>query len=170
MLAALKQNLMMWIPSCHRLFGGRAHFSSSLPLLLLVKKLFRCNPSLYPGYTGEVGFTPQRTFQGTVESAIHGMLVASLLPQQLYKRLPSVDSLRAEVRVRLDGIPSVYEALHDLGMFALVISHLFFAGRRHSSDIAEIFHLIERLKELHVEVKRVISSPHLSTTIMYNVS
>ena len=36
-LATLNQALMRGLPSCRRVFGGRAHFGASLPLLALVK-------------------------------------------------------------------------------------------------------------------------------------
>ena len=35
-LATLNQALMRGLPSCRQVFGGRAHFSASLPLLTLV--------------------------------------------------------------------------------------------------------------------------------------
>ena len=38
-LATLNQALMRGLPSFWRVFGGRAHFSASLPLLALVKKI-----------------------------------------------------------------------------------------------------------------------------------
>ena len=38
-LATLNQALMPGLPSCCRIFGGRAHFSTYLPLIAFVKKL-----------------------------------------------------------------------------------------------------------------------------------
>ena len=74
------------------------------------------------------------------------------------------------VRVRLAVIPSADEALHDLGTFPFVASYLFFAGGRHSSTVTELFRLIERLEELHIEVQGMISSPHLAATLLFDVS
>ena len=51
-LATLNQSLTRGLPSCCRVFGGRAHFSSSLPLLAFVKNVSLLNPSLDPAYTG----------------------------------------------------------------------------------------------------------------------
>ena len=57
--------------------------------------------------------------------------------------------MQMTVRVCLEAIPSVEEALCDLGTFAFVALHLFSAGGRQFSDIVEI---IERLEEIHTEV------------------
>ena len=51
-LATLNQALMRGLPSCRRIFGGRAHFSASLPLLAFVKNVSLLNPSLDPAFTG----------------------------------------------------------------------------------------------------------------------
>ena len=72
-------------------------------------------------------------------------------------------------RIRLAVIPSADEALRDLGTFAFVASHLFSAGGRHSSAVAELFRLVERPEELHTEVQGMISSPHLATTLLFDV-
>ena len=56
-LATLNYALMRGLPSCCRIFGGRAHFSASTPLLAFVKHVSLMNPSLDPVCTGE-GFTP----------------------------------------------------------------------------------------------------------------
>ena len=61
--ATLNQALMRGLSSCRRIFGGRAHFSPSLPLLAFVKNVSLLNPSLDPAYTGG-GFTPWLTRQG----------------------------------------------------------------------------------------------------------
>ena len=45
-LATLNQALMRGLPSCRRVFGGRAYFSASLPLHALVKKYSLVKPSL----------------------------------------------------------------------------------------------------------------------------
>ena len=78
--------------------------------------------------------------------------------------------MQVAVRVRLAVIPSVDEAFHDLGTLTFVASHLFSAGGRHSSAVADLLRLIERLEELHTEVQGMISSPHLSTTLLFDVS
>ena len=62
------------------------------------------------------------------------------------------------------------KALRDLGTFAFVALHLFSAGGRHSSAVAKLLRLIERLEEIHTEVQGMISSPHLATTLLYDVS
>ena len=56
------------------------------------------------------------------------------------------------VRVRLSVILFADEAPRDLGAFAAVAAHLFSVGGRHSSAIAKILCLIERLEELYTEV------------------
>ena len=47
-IATLNQALMRDLPSCSRVFGGRAHFSASLPLLALKQNVSLLNPSLDP--------------------------------------------------------------------------------------------------------------------------
>ena len=59
-MAALNQILIRGLPSCCRLFGGRAHFNASLPLLVFIKKISLCNLSLDPDCTGG-GVTPWLT-------------------------------------------------------------------------------------------------------------
>ena len=110
------------------------------------------NPYLDPECAGG-GFTPWLTRQGTVEASTRGGADASLLAQQLDGRLASADSLRTAARVCLAAIPSAEEALRNLGTFAFVASHLFSTGGRHSSAVAELLRLIERLEELHTEVR-----------------
>ena len=73
-------------------------------------------------------------------------------------------------RVRLAVIPSVDKALRNLGMFNFLVSQLLFAGRRHLSAATKFLCLVERLEELHTEVQGMISSPHLSTKILYYMS
>ena len=73
------------------------------------------------------------------------------------------------VRACLAVIPSADEALCDLGTFAFVVLHLFSAGGCHSSTVAELVRLIERLEELHTEVQGMISSPRLDTTLLFDV-
>ena len=80
-----------------------------------------------------------------------------------------MDSLRVATRVRLAVIPSVDKALCDLGTFDFVALHLYSAGVRHSSAVAELLNLIERLEEIHTEVQGMISSPHLTTILLYDV-
>ena len=73
-------------------------------------------------------------------------------------------------RVRLSVILSTDEALRELRTFAIVALHLFSAGGRPLSAVAKILRLIERLEDLYTEVQGMISSPHLSTTLLYDVS
>ena len=43
-------------------------------------------------------------------------------------------------------------------------------GYLHSSTISDILCIIERPEELHTKVQGVISYPHISTTLLYDVS
>ena len=61
--------------------------------------------------------------------------------------------MRMTPRVRFAVIPSADEALRDLGTFVFVASHLFSAGVRHLSSVVELLRFIERLEELHTEVR-----------------
>ena len=65
--------------------------------------------------------------------------------------------------VRLDDILPVYKAFQYLGFFAFIALNLLYAVRRHLSDVANIFRLVERLKELHTKNQGTISSPHMDT-------
>ena len=56
-IVTLNQALMRVLPFCCRVFGGRAHFNSSLPLLAFVKNVSLLNPSLNPSCKGGVGHT-----------------------------------------------------------------------------------------------------------------
>ena len=47
-LATLNQALMRGLPSCCRVFRGRAYFGTSLPLLVFVKNVSLLKPSLNP--------------------------------------------------------------------------------------------------------------------------
>ena len=51
-LAILNQALMRGLTSCRRVFGRRAHFSASLPLLAFIKIVSLRNPSLNPASPG----------------------------------------------------------------------------------------------------------------------
>ena len=51
-ISTLNQALVMGLPSCRWVFGGRAYFSASLPLLVFVKNVSLLNPSLDPTCTG----------------------------------------------------------------------------------------------------------------------
>ena len=92
-ISTLNQNLSRGTPSCRRVFGGRAHFSTSLPLLDFVNNAYLLNPSLDPACSGG-GFTPWMTRQGMVEASTREGADASLLAQQLDGRLALVESLR----------------------------------------------------------------------------
>ena len=61
------------------------------------------------------------------------------------------------------------EALRDLGIFAFVAYHLFSMSGRHLPVIAELLRLIKRLEELRAKVQGMISSPHLATTLIFDV-
>ena len=93
----------------------------------------------------------------------------SLLAQQLDGRLALADSLWMAARVRLVVILAADKALRDLGTFAFVASHLFSTEERHLSTVAKLLRLIERLEELHTEMQGIISSPHRSTTVLFDV-
>ena len=94
---------------------------------------------------------------------------ASLLDQHQDGRLALVDSLLMASRVRLSTIPSVEEALLNLGTFAFVSLHLFYAGGQNLSVIADLLRLIGIPEDLHTEVQGMSSSPHLATTLLFNV-
>ena len=64
---------------------------------------------------------------------------ASFLEHQLERHLNLVESLRMATRVHLADIPSVDKALQDLGTFDFFASHLFYACRRHSPAVTELF-------------------------------
>ena len=138
---------MRGLPSCQRVFGGRAHFSASLALLALVKNVSLMNPSLDKA-CAKGGFTPWLTRQGMVEASTRGGADASLLAQQLDGRLALVESPRTAARVRLAAIPSAEEALRDLGTFSFVASHLFSAGGRHSSAVAELLQSLNKTEDI----------------------
>ena len=72
-------------------------------------------------------------------------------------------------RVPLSVTLSADEALRDLGTFVFVLSHLFSAGRRHSSSVADILRLIKRLEVLNTEVQGMILSPNLATELLFDV-
>ena len=55
-------------------------------------------------------------------------------------------------------------------MFAFVALHLLSAGGRHSSAIAEILRIVDRLEGIHTKVQGMISSPHLATKLLFNLS
>ena len=81
-LATLNQTLLRGIPSCRRVFGGRAHFIASLPLLAFVKNAYLLNHSLDLACDEGV-FTPWMTHQGVVEASTREGEDASLLAQKL---------------------------------------------------------------------------------------
>ena len=66
--------------------------------------------------------------QGMVEASNRGGADTSLLAQQLDGSLAFTESLQTAAQVRLAYILSADEALRDLGTFAFVASHLFFAA------------------------------------------
>ena len=60
------------------------------------------------------------------------------------------------MRVCLAVIPSADKALRNLRIFAFIEPHPFYPGGRHSSAIANILCIIERLEELHTKMQRII--------------
>ena len=68
------------------------------------------------------------------------------------------------------AIPSVEEDLPDLGTFVFVASHILSSGGQHLSAVTDILCLMDRMEKLHTDVQGVISSPHLATTLLYDVS
>ena len=83
--------------------------------------------------------------------------------------MESAEYLWTATRVLLEAIQSTDEALHNLGKFAFVTSHLFSTGGRHSSVDAELLNLIDRLEDLHTNAQGIIFSPHLAKTLLYDV-
>ena len=113
--------------------------------------------------------TPWLTHKLLVDASIHGGADASLLAQQFDGHLTLADSLQMAVRFRLYVIPSTDEELSNLGTLAFVVLHLFSAGWRHSSSVAKLLLIIERLEKLHTEVYGMISSPHLATSLLFSM-
>ena len=107
--------------------------------------------------------------QGLVKSSTRGGADESLLEQKLDGRLKSAYSLRMAIGVHLAVILSRDEAISDLVTFSFVAVRLLLVGRLHSSVVAELLCLIERLEETHTKVQGMISSPHLATTLLYDV-
>ena len=68
--------------------------------------------------------------------------------------MASAEYLQAAVILRLSDILYAEEALRDLGMFAFVTSHIFYAGGRKSSTATELLCLIDRMEDLHTKVSR----------------
>ena len=61
------------------------------------------------------------------------------------------------------------DALCNMVTFSFVASHLLYAVGINVAAVADLLRLIESLEEIHTEVKGVITSPHLATTITNNV-
>ena len=61
------------------------------------------------------------------------------------------------------------EALCRLVTFDFVALHLFSSGGQQTVEVTNILHFIERLDKLHTEVQVVITSPHLSITLLYDL-
>ena len=107
---------------------------------------------------------------GKAELAAHGGADVSLLAQQLDEHFSLADSLRTSTRVRLAAILSMYKALRNLVTFTFVALHLFFAGGRHLSSVADLLRLINSLEKIHTKVKGVVFPLHLAMTLLYDVS
>ena len=116
------------------------------------------------------GVTPWLTRQGLVEASTRGGANASLIEQKLDGRLTLADSLRMAATVRLDIIPSMDKALSNLVTFAFVALHLFSVIRRHLPAVSKLFRRIDSLEEIHPEVQGMILPPHLTTTLIFDVS
>ena len=93
----------------------------------------------------------------------------SLLAQQRYGRPASAYSLQTASQVLLSVILSVDKALLNLRTFAFVALHLFSTAGRHTEEVVELFCLIYILENIHTELKRIITSTHLETTLLYDV-
>ena len=65
--------------------------------------------------------------------------------------------------------PSTDEAICDLETFYFVALEFLSMGGRHSKSVTDILYPIERLDELHIKVKEMITSPHLATTLLFNI-
>ena len=124
---------MRGLASCLRVFGGRPHFSASLTLL------------------AGGGSTLWLTWKGAAEEMTRGGADDSLLSQQLDRRLALADSLQTAVRFRLAAILSAKEAqggkTYERSPLLPCISSL--PAKLHSPAVADLLHLINRLKELH---------------------
>ena len=148
---------MRGLPSFCWVFGDRAHFSNSLPLLDFVKNMLLWNPSLYPYCSGGGrGVTPWLTCQVEVKASTCGGADVFLLDQQFYEHLASADSLQTDLKVHMDTILSVDESLWDLGIFAFVPLYLFYVDGSHLPAVAELLRLIAILEKLHTKVKETI--------------
>ena len=97
-------------------------------------------------------------------------LYASLVVQQLYGRLVLADSLQKTAWVFLAVIPPMDKVLYFLGTLSSVVSYLLSTGGRHMAAIAELFCLIEILDYLHTKFRGVITSLHLTKTLMFDLS
>ena len=168
-MSALNQILMRRLLSCCRFLGGRAHSNAYLPILLFIKSISLRNHYLDPECNGG-RVTPWLISQGNFEASTHFGEIASLLDQNLDGRLASADFLRMSVRILLSAIPFAYETLRDIVTFEFFSLHLFSVGGRHSSAVAYLLCLSERLEELHTEVQGMITYPHLATALLYDVS
>ena len=65
--------------------------------------------------------------------------------------------------------PVRIQGAQQLSHVAFVALHLFYAGRRNLSDVAEILCIIERLEDIHTEVQGMISSLQLASILLYDV-
>ena len=110
------------------------------------------------------------TCQNTVEASNRRGSDTSLLAKQLDGYLASVNSLRAAARVCMDVIPSADEVLCNLGTFAFVAFHLLSTGGGDAAAVADILRFIEILEEHQTEVQGMITRPHLTTALLYDVS
>ena len=64
----------------------------------------------------------------------------------------------------------MYDVICDLVTFAFIVANLFTVGGWNAAVVADIPHLIERLEDLYKEVQGMITYPHLTTAILFDVS
>ena len=101
---------------------------------------------------------------------MHMGLDSYLLAQQMDGHISSLESLRTSSWFRLAEIPYADKALRNLGTFAFFASQLLSTVRRHVAKVEYLLHLIKRLKELNTNVQGMITPPHISITLMFDVS
>ena len=107
--------------------------------------------------------------QGKIESYTHWGAYTYLLVQSLDGQVALVDCLQKSTIVRMEAIQYADETLRNLGTFTFFPSHIFYWGGRHLSVVTELFCFIDILKGLQAKVLGVLSSPHLSTILIYEL-
>ena len=100
-LATLNQALMRGLPSCRRVFGGRVHFSASLPLLALVKNISLMNPFLDPVCAG--GGVHSLADSAGYSQGVHPWGCRRLPPGPAARQAPGFGGLPADGRMSPPG-------------------------------------------------------------------